>query len=43
MPRYRWTVEFEAMDDKDADMQIQESILAFPDIYVEDVEQVEES
>lgn len=43
MPKYRWTIEFDADNDKEADDQIEDALEAFHSYHSENVEQVEDS
>jgi hypothetical protein len=42
MLRYRWTIEFEADDDSDADEQVKEAQDSFHSYYTDNIEQVDE-
>lgn len=42
MARYRWSIEFDADDDKDANGQVEEALDAFHSYYSDDLQQIEE-
>lgn len=42
MPRYRWVVEFDADNDKEADEQVGEALEAFESYHRDELEEVDE-
>lgn len=43
MPRFKWTVEFDADDDEDANGQVEDAKLSLHSVYSDDLIDVEEA